>query len=77
MGSGTLPEIIVCEHSSLCHPQMQVKAPSGREEAICEHDPETLPEWQSWTKAHLKQTETKWKTVLLSDSSKFEIILGK
>lgn len=25
MGSGTLTEIIVCEDSSLCHPQMQVK----------------------------------------------------
>jgi len=43
MGSGTPPEIIVCEHSSLCHPQIQVKALTCQEEAICEHDPETLP----------------------------------
>lgn len=38
---GTLPEVTACGHSSLCHPQMQVKALSGRE-AICERDPETL-----------------------------------
>ena len=25
MGSGTLPEIILCEHSLPCHPRMQVK----------------------------------------------------
>lgn len=31
------------EHGSLCHPQMQVKAPSSKEEAVYEHDPETLP----------------------------------
>jgi len=41
MGSGTLPEITVCEHSSLCHPQMQVKAPSCKEEATRERGPET------------------------------------
>ena len=41
MGSGTLLEVIVCEHSSLCHQQMQVKALSCTEEAIREHDPET------------------------------------
>lgn len=39
--SGTLPLVTACGHSSLCHPQMQVKALSCRE-AICEHDPETL-----------------------------------
>ena len=25
---------------TLCHPQMQVKVPSCKEEAMCEHDPE-------------------------------------
>jgi len=40
--SRTLPEIIVSERSSLCHPQMEVKALSCRGEAICEHDPEAL-----------------------------------
>lgn len=34
MGSGTLPEI--CEHSSPCHPHIQVTALPCKEEAICE-----------------------------------------
>lgn len=41
MGSDTPPENIACEHSLLCLLQMQVKALSCQEEAICEHDPET------------------------------------
>lgn len=41
MASGTLPEIIVCEHSSLCNGQSQVKTQSCKVEAIFEHDPET------------------------------------
>ena len=43
LGSGTLPEIIVCEHSSPYNPQMQVKAVLSKEEAIREHDSETPP----------------------------------
>lgn len=34
----TLPEITDCEHSLLCHPQMEVKLQTYREESICEHD---------------------------------------
>uniref|UniRef100_A0A9J8BPY1 Tc1-like transposase DDE domain-containing protein n=1 Tax=Cyprinus carpio carpio TaxID=630221 RepID=A0A9J8BPY1_CYPCA len=30
-----------------------------------------------WAKAHLKWTVTKWKTVLWSDESKFEVLFGK
>ncbi len=30
-----------------------------------------------WAKAHLKQTVAKWKTVLWSDESKFEVLFGK
>lgn len=33
MGSETLPEINVCDHSRLCHAKMQVKDPSCKEEA--------------------------------------------
>jgi len=36
--SGTLPEITVCEHSSPCHPQMPVKALTGKEDTLCEYD---------------------------------------
>jgi len=43
IGSGTLPEILVCEHSSPCHPQMQFKDLSCKEETICEHDPAVVP----------------------------------
>ncbi len=30
-----------------------------------------------WAKAHLKWTVAKWKTVRLSDESKFEVLFGK
>lgn len=43
MGLGTLPETIVCEHSSVCHPKIQVKGLSFNEEVKCEHDSETPP----------------------------------
>jgi len=33
----------VCEDSSPCHPQMQIKAILCKEEAMCEHNPETAP----------------------------------
>lgn len=36
----TLPEIIVPEHSWLCHPEMQFKTPLCKAEAVIEHDPE-------------------------------------
>ncbi len=29
-----------------------------------------------WAKAHLKWTVSKWKSVLLSDESKFDILVG-
>lgn len=43
MGSGKLPETAIYEYSSQWHPQMQVEALSCKEEAVCEHDPETPP----------------------------------
>ncbi len=30
-----------------------------------------------WAKAHLKWTVAKWKTILWSDESKFEVLFGK
>lgn len=35
-------KIPVCEHSSLCHPKIQVQALSCKEDAISENDPEML-----------------------------------
>lgn len=43
MGSGTLPEIIVRDHSSVCHPKIQVKGLSFNKEVKYEHDSETPP----------------------------------
>uniref|UniRef100_A0A8C4T9N4 Uncharacterized protein n=1 Tax=Erpetoichthys calabaricus TaxID=27687 RepID=A0A8C4T9N4_ERPCA len=48
------------EHNSPCHPQMQVKALSCKEEAICEHDLKTS--LSSLGQSSLKWTEIKWKT---------------
>lgn len=33
--------VCVCEHSSPCHPEMQVKGLSGKEEAISEYNLQT------------------------------------
>lgn len=35
-------KIHVCEHSSPCHPEIQVKGLSGKEEAISEYNLQTL-----------------------------------
>ena len=43
MGSGTLPDITVYEHSSPHNLLMQVEAVSGKEETICQHNPEAPP----------------------------------
>lgn len=37
MASRTFSRINVCEHSLLCHPQMQIKVVSCKEKAISEH----------------------------------------
>lgn len=49
----------VYEHSSPCHPQMQVKGLLYKEVPIFEH-----PEHHHffWAKAYLKWTEANWKT---------------
>lgn len=61
MGSGTLPEISVCELSSLCRTQTQVKARSCVEEQTRS---------SNITKANLKQPEEKCEDVLWSHKSK-------
>ena len=67
MTSGTLPKIVVfvCEHSSLCHPQMQVKALS------CKRKPymNMIQRQQHllWASACLKQTVVTLTTVLWPD----------
>ncbi len=74
MGPGILPETTVGKHNPLCHLQMPTKALSCKKEAICEHDPEA-PSCPV-AKAHLKWTVLKWKNVLWSDESIFDILVG-
>ncbi len=73
MGPGILPETTVGKHNLPCHLQMPTKSLLCKKEAICEHGPEAplCP----WAKAHLKRTVSKWKSVLWSDESKFDILV--
>ncbi len=71
MGSGILPETTVGKHTPPCHLQMPTKALSCKKEAICEHGPEvpSCPVGQGSFKMD-------WKSVLWSDESKFDILVG-
>ncbi len=71
MGPGILPETTVNKHNPPCHLQMPTKALSCKKEAICEHGPEAPS-----CPAGLKWTVSKWKSVLWSDESKFDILVG-
>ena len=65
MSSGTRLEVIFHEHSSLCHPQMQVKALSSKEEeALSEHDPETPPSSLGQLKWGWKWLRFRWIQIL-------------
>ncbi len=68
MGPGILPETTVGKHNPPCHLQMPTIALSYKKEAICEHGPEapSCPMGQGST----------WKSVLWSDESKFDILVG-
>ncbi len=74
MGPGILPETIVGKHNPPCHLQMPNKALSCIKEAICEHGPETLlcPVGQGSFKMDCFEVES----VLWSDKSKFDILVG-
>ncbi len=74
MGPGILPETTVGKHNPPCHLQMPTKALSCKKEAICEHGPEapSCPVGQG----SFKMDCLKWKSVLWSDESKFDILVG-
>ncbi len=61
-------------HNPPCHLKMPTKALSCKQEAICGHGPEvpSCPAGQG----SLKWTVSKWKTFLLSDEPKFDILVG-
>ncbi len=71
MGPGILPETTVGKHNPPCHLQMPTKR---NKEAICEHGPEapSCPVGQG----SFKMDSLKWKSVLWSDESKFDILVG-
>ncbi len=73
MGPGILPETTVDKHNPPCHLQMPTKALSCKKEAICEHGPEapSCPVGQGSFKMDFF-----WKSVLWSDESKFDILVG-
>ncbi len=74
MGPGILPETTVCKHNPPCHLQMPTKALSCKNEAICEHGSETPP--CPLGQGSLKITVSKWESVIWSDESKLDILVG-
>ncbi len=75
MGSGILPENIVGEHNPSCHSQLPAKTLYVKKKPYLNMIQKRRR--FLWAKAHLKWTVAKWKTVLWSDESKFEVIFGK
>ncbi len=73
MGPGILPETTVGKHNPPCHLQMPTKALAKRKPYVnmVQKRRRVL-----WAKAHLKWTVSKWKSVLWSDESKFDILFG-
>ncbi len=76
MGSGILPENIVGEHNPLCHsPLPALKLYRSKKKPYLNMIQKRRR--FLWAKAHLKWTLAKWKTVLWSDESKFEVLFEK
>ncbi len=73
MGPGILPETTVGKHNPPCHLQMPTKALSCKKEAM---NMVQKRRHVLLAKTHLKWTVSKWKTVLRSDESKFDILVG-
>ncbi len=72
MGPGILPETTVGKHNPPWHLQMPTKALSCKKVYVnmIQKRRRVL-----WAKAHLKLTVSKWKNVLWSDESKFDILV--
>ncbi len=76
MGSGILPENIVGEQQSIV-PFAVGALKLYRSKKKPYLNMIQKPRHFLWAKAHLKWTVAKWKTVLWSDESKFEVLFGK
>ncbi len=78
MGTGILPETTVGKHNPPCHLHMPTKARPCKKD-MCSHAYVNMVQKRRcvlWAKAHLKWIVSKWKSVLWSDESKFDIIVG-
>ncbi len=75
MGSGTLPENIVGEHNPPCIRRCRLKLYRSKKKPYLNMIQKRR--CFLWAKAYLKWTVAKWKTVLWSDESKFEVLFGK
>ncbi len=74
MGPGILPETTVGKHNPSYHLQMPTKLYHAKRKPyvnMVQKRRRVL-----WAKAHLKWTVSKWKSVLWSDESKFDILVG-
>ncbi len=75
MGPGILPETTVGTHNLPCHLQMPTKALSRKKKPYVNMVQKCCR--VLWAKAYLKWTVSKWKSVLCSGESKFDILVGK
>ncbi len=73
MGSGILPENIVGKHNPSCHSPLPAKLYRSKKKPYLN----MIQKCRRFSlgQAHLKWTVAKWKTVLWSDESKFEVLL--
>ncbi len=74
MGPGILPETTVGKHNPPCHLQMPLKLYHARRKPYVNMVQKCRR--VLWAKAHLKWTVSKWKSVLWSDESKFDFLVG-
>ncbi len=73
MGPGILPETTVGRHNPPCHMQMLTKAIMLKWKPYVNMVQKRCRDL--WAKAHLKLTVSKWKIVLWSDVSRFDILV--
>ncbi len=75
MGPGILPETTVGKHNPPCHLQMPTKALSVQERKSYVNMVQKRVV-SCGPRLHLKWTDSKWKSVLWSGESKFDILVG-
>ena len=74
MGPGILPETTVSKHNPPLHLQMPTKAPSSKRKSYLNTVQKNRRVLRA--KTHLKWTVSKWESVLWSDESKSDVLVG-